>query len=182
MMDSNLKRCVLLIQQNKLNNFFFAFSITDVENDTYKAWKTEITLSGNISNERLVTDFENHFWNPIEGTLFIGLQKNMLSVKLIQIYNQYTEDEVFLIPLQDLSYATSLVKLKWEMYLVEVSFYNNQGIVVHKREINTGIYKGNSQAKESLYKFFLEINSVLDKWKTLLEKGEYCDERQIYIV
>ncbi|MGR5978963.1 hypothetical protein ACT7DJ_14790 [Bacillus cereus] len=74
-MDNNLKRCVLLIQQNKLNNFFLAFSITDVENDTYKDWKTEITLSGNISNERLVTDFENHFWNPIEGTLFYWTTK-----------------------------------------------------------------------------------------------------------
>ncbi|MBG9580983.1 hypothetical protein ABE42_17695 [Bacillus thuringiensis] len=181
-MGNSLKRCVLSIHHNKLNDSFFAFSITDIENDTYKTWKTEITLSGNINNEELATDFENNFWNPTEGTLFIGLQKNMLSVKLIQIYDQHTEDEIFLIPLQDLSYVTSLVKLKWEMYLVVVSFYNNQGIVVHKREINTSIHKDNSQARERLYKFFLEINSVLSKWKTLLEKGEYYDERQIYIV
>ncbi|PGA48257.1 hypothetical protein COL84_29870, partial [Bacillus pseudomycoides] len=63
-MDNSLKRCVLSIQHNKLNDSFFAFSITDVKNDTYKTWKTEITLSGNIDNEELVTDFENHFWNP----------------------------------------------------------------------------------------------------------------------
>ncbi|AFU17389.1 hypothetical protein MC28_E130 (plasmid) [Bacillus thuringiensis MC28] len=54
-------------------------------------------MSKSISNERLVTDFEKHFWNPMKGKLFIGFQKNMLSVKLIQIYSQYTKDEVFLI-------------------------------------------------------------------------------------
>ncbi|MEK4677715.1 hypothetical protein LW858_31910 (plasmid) [Bacillus cereus] len=182
MKDNIAKRCILSIQYNKLDDSFFAFSITDVKSDIYKDWKTEITLSGNIITERLVDDFENPFWNPAEGTVFIGLKKQMLSVKLMQRYDQHTEDECFLIPVQDFSYITSILKIQWGMYLVRVCFYNNQGVVIHAREINTSISKDNIQARDMLHKFFFEINPALSKWKTLLGEGAYCNEGQIYIV
>lgn len=119
----------------------FAFSITDVKSDIYKEWKTEITLSGNIITERLVDDFENHFWNPTEGTFFIGLKKQMISVKLMQRYDQHTEDECFLIPVQDFSYITSILKIQWGMYLVRVCFITIKGLSYMPEKLTPALAK-----------------------------------------